>query len=166
MQRLVVGQLSQMTVAQKIGSAIPDVTKPQLAITNSERRACRAHAPALRVALPVFKNGAIGTLKRHHQRIRNWLLQRKINLPHDLDGKRARNLSCRMSPHSVGNEEQTAPACGGIVLGWNDEGDRILIRLSDTANIGQHRAGDFNPTGVHGSERHGWAPSSLRVLSR
>jgi hypothetical protein len=31
--------------------------------------------------------------------------QRKINLPHDLDGKRARNLSCRMSPHSVGNEE-------------------------------------------------------------
>ena len=100
MQRLVVGQLSQMTLAQKIGSAIPDVAKPQLAITNSERRACRAHAPA-----PVFKNGAIGTLKRHHQRIRNRLLQRKINLPHDLDGKRARNLSCRMSPHSVGNEE-------------------------------------------------------------
>src|ERR1035437_6255903 len=125
-KRVVVGDLGERAIAQKVGAGVADVRDRDLVACSQQCSDRSAHALQLRLAL--YRVSQLGVRRAQHLRepVQSLICAGVLTVETDhlADRDRACNIACGVAAHSIGDDEQVRT---GI--------PRVLVLLSYQSDV-------------------------------
>ena len=131
-QRVVLGDLEDLAVADQVGPRVADVRQPELGARPQQRGQRGAHAVQRGVGLDHVAQRAVGAADRVVEGVQQ-LAARHVGVqrPQRLDDGGAGHLAGRVTAHPVGHREQPGSGVRGV-----------LVALTNQSGVGPHRVAD------------------------
>jgi hypothetical protein len=133
---VIMRQPFQVTIAEQIGAAVPDVCETEIAAVEQAPGECRAHALQGKIGLDQFRDLVIGLVDGKSQPRKHVLAGGgTLDLPDRVDRHGGREIAGGRATHPVGDHEQIWARISGVLVVLPDQSD---IRMGDIAQLESH----------------------------